>query len=298
MQAEVLQKYEGHITIVPRLSLHVLQKVLVNPTPEELEWFAVEGEKCVWPYLSIIRSHLRIELALHRATRAMRDVMRTPRASPVLPLHVQSPRATATGAIEGEAQDPLLAARRPLALAAAPPGMSSAGASAAISPRDMTGAKGKQPSPTLFVRPGHEGLPTTLEHIPPRHRSPPPAAHSPGSAGSPGRRTHALSPPILPHPGCLSTGSTAEAVGQVLPDSTADVVAPTALVPSSSSSPASRDSHGHCVSRRLSSVEASAMGTTGLGAFAALEHRDVTAAKKVDGRRRAGSYTQTDVHYA
>ena len=58
---------------MPGLSLDMLNKVLANPSPAELEWFAREGEKSVWPYLAIIRSHLRIELALHKATRDMRE---------------------------------------------------------------------------------------------------------------------------------------------------------------------------------------------------------------------------------
>lgn len=82
MQVEVLQQYEGDITIVPRLSLELLRKVLVNPSAKDLAWFAREGERSTWPYLAIIRSHCKIELALHRATLQLREAMQTPRASP------------------------------------------------------------------------------------------------------------------------------------------------------------------------------------------------------------------------
>lgn len=82
LRAEILQLYEGDVTIVPRLSWSTLSKAIDNPDAQLLSWFAMEGERGTYPYLSVIETRCKIELALHSATVRLRESMTTPRTSP------------------------------------------------------------------------------------------------------------------------------------------------------------------------------------------------------------------------
>lgn len=82
LRAEILQPYEGDVTIVPRLSWATLSKAIDNPNTDLLAWFLQEGERGTFPYLSAIETRCRVELALHAATIRLRECMKTPRVSP------------------------------------------------------------------------------------------------------------------------------------------------------------------------------------------------------------------------
>jgi hypothetical protein len=284
----VLQKYEGHITIVPRLSVNVLHKVLANPSPEELEWFAREGEKSVWPYLAIIRSHLRIELALHRATRDIREKMGTPRASPVLP---ELPLDSSTTSLptmrhdvepKGSGLTPLETARRAtISVGNSPSSLSRQGSlNASFDAQALPGYF----SPSLFqLRPGHDGAPISPDSIPPRHRSPPPVSTPPNARRSfqaedtspPGRKARSG-----------SLGSVGSAGSASTPAFRKPAPEPPAHAVDDGSPPAEPGVRAY--SRRLSSAEArGSKKGDGLGAFMAL-HSVVspTTAKSEAGHHR------------
>lgn len=273
IQAEVLQKYEGHITIVPRLSVNVLHKVLANPSPTELEWFAREGEKSVWPYLAIIRSHLRIELALHRATRVMREKMSTPRASPVLP---ELPLDSSTTSLpttrrefepRGSGLTPLEMTRRATTSVGNSPstlsrqGSLNASLNASLDAQALPGYF----SPSLFqVRPSHDGAPISPDSIPPRHRSPPPVS-PPLNVRRPFKGEDTSPPGRKARSGSLGS------LGSVGSAGTPAFRKPAPEPPAEDNGSPPAEPEVRTYSRRLSSAEARGSKTgDGLGAFMAL----------------------------
>ena len=62
----VSQDYRGDIDIHPRFQPHIYRKVFSNPTRQDLDFFILEGERAVWPRISVIREHTRISRAFDR----------------------------------------------------------------------------------------------------------------------------------------------------------------------------------------------------------------------------------------
>ena len=62
-----LQKFEGHVTILPSANLvNDLRWILDEPTPERLDYCIRAGESQTWPKISIIHNRLRIEKAIKK----------------------------------------------------------------------------------------------------------------------------------------------------------------------------------------------------------------------------------------
>ena len=235
----------------------MLNKVLANPSPAELEWFAREGEKSVWPYLAIIRSHLRIELALHKATRDMRERMSTPRASPVLPeLPLTQSMEASTTSLQASLLRHDSGTRdlpSPHLLDATRRSTASAGASPRLS---------RQPSI------GHDGIPTSPDSIPPRRRSPPPV--SPPLGGRKWIQGDLQSSPSTRKSRSGSMGSLNSYPGASLNASSPAYRRPSSVVKESEVSPP--EPSRHIYSRRLSSSEAQHdKKMSSLGAFMSVE---------------------------
>jgi predicted acylesterase/phospholipase RssA len=61
------QPYRGDVTVMPDLTLGGLMRILSNPTPEFMDASKEIGERAIYPYLGMIKNHVKIELALDRA---------------------------------------------------------------------------------------------------------------------------------------------------------------------------------------------------------------------------------------
>eukprot|EP00128_Syssomonas_multiformis_P009697 Colp12_sorted_trinity150504_noHs@13208 len=60
----ISQKYEGDVTIVPQIGWKDMSMILSNPSEEILQHCIEVGERSTWPYISIIRTRCKIEVAL------------------------------------------------------------------------------------------------------------------------------------------------------------------------------------------------------------------------------------------
>lgn len=60
-----LQKFDGTITLFPKINPDDYRYILSNPTEERLEKIIYNGEKVAWPKLEFIRHRLTIERAIH-----------------------------------------------------------------------------------------------------------------------------------------------------------------------------------------------------------------------------------------
>ncbi|KAK0625534.1 acyl transferase/acyl hydrolase/lysophospholipase [Bombardia bombarda] len=65
------QKYSGDITILPKIALEDLPRILKNPDSDFMLRNCLTGEKATWPKLSRIRDRCAIELALDHAVHAL-----------------------------------------------------------------------------------------------------------------------------------------------------------------------------------------------------------------------------------
>lgn len=67
------QRYSGDITILPKLRILELTKLLVNPTPEYILDAAVRGARSTWPKIGIIRNHCGVEFLLDKTIQELRS---------------------------------------------------------------------------------------------------------------------------------------------------------------------------------------------------------------------------------
>ncbi|GMH80040.1 hypothetical protein TL16_g08376 [Triparma laevis f. inornata] len=67
------QKYEGHVTIVPKMNImQVLGiKALLNPTVEDMKHYLQNGQMAAWPYIEFIRHSSMIEGTLRECVRKL-----------------------------------------------------------------------------------------------------------------------------------------------------------------------------------------------------------------------------------
>ncbi|KAG9070276.1 hypothetical protein KI688_009613 [Linnemannia hyalina] len=62
----VEEKVSGNVTIVPEVQLQDFLTVVSNPTHESIQYWILKGEQSTWPFLSMLKYRLMIELALDR----------------------------------------------------------------------------------------------------------------------------------------------------------------------------------------------------------------------------------------
>eukprot|EP00051_Salpingoeca_urceolata_P028556 m.487458 g.487458 ORF g.487458 m.487458 type:complete len:713 (+) comp25031_c0_seq1:209-2347(+) len=72
IEDELLAKYEGHMTIVPQVSLASLLRSLSNPSKESLGYCTQMGFRSTFPYVSMLKTCYRIERTLNMALRSVR----------------------------------------------------------------------------------------------------------------------------------------------------------------------------------------------------------------------------------
>jgi len=73
LQPLITQKYEGDITIVPRITFEAYSRILSSPNEEFRQKCSRIAEKCTWPKIRIIRNHLLIERTLERCVLRLRS---------------------------------------------------------------------------------------------------------------------------------------------------------------------------------------------------------------------------------
>ncbi|KAK3813685.1 MAG: hypothetical protein JOS17DRAFT_453596 [Linnemannia elongata] len=62
----VEEKVSGNVTIVPEVQLQDFLTLVSNPTHESIQYWILKGEQSTWPFLSMLKYRLMIELALDR----------------------------------------------------------------------------------------------------------------------------------------------------------------------------------------------------------------------------------------
>ncbi|KAG0006516.1 hypothetical protein BGZ65_007133 [Modicella reniformis] len=62
----VEEKVSGNVTIVPKIELQDFLTLISNPTHESIQYWILKGEQSTWPFLSMLKYRLMIELALDR----------------------------------------------------------------------------------------------------------------------------------------------------------------------------------------------------------------------------------------
>ncbi|KAF9428557.1 hypothetical protein BGZ94_001948 [Podila epigama] len=62
----VEEKVSGNVTIVPEVQLQDFKTLISNPTHESIQYWILKGEQSTWPFLSMLKYRLMIELALDR----------------------------------------------------------------------------------------------------------------------------------------------------------------------------------------------------------------------------------------
>ncbi|KAI8605857.1 hypothetical protein EDD21DRAFT_362537 [Dissophora ornata] len=62
----VEEKVSGNVTIVPEVQLQDFKTLISNPTHESIKYWILKGEQSTWPFLSMLKYRLMIELALDR----------------------------------------------------------------------------------------------------------------------------------------------------------------------------------------------------------------------------------------
>eukprot|EP01135_Chromosphaera_perkinsii_P008205 Nk52_evm27s1178 gene=Nk52_evmTU27s1178 len=83
LQPILTQKYQGDITIVPDIAFRDVLKYLSNPTKSTLIECMQAGERATWPYISIIRTHCKIELTLDACLKRVRKQLEESFGSPL-----------------------------------------------------------------------------------------------------------------------------------------------------------------------------------------------------------------------
>ncbi|KAG0029368.1 hypothetical protein BGZ82_007987 [Podila clonocystis] len=62
----VEEKVSGNVTIVPEVQLQDFKTLISNPTHQSIQYWILKGEQSTWPFLSMLKYRLMIELALDR----------------------------------------------------------------------------------------------------------------------------------------------------------------------------------------------------------------------------------------
>ncbi|KAG0367355.1 hypothetical protein BGZ54_003984 [Gamsiella multidivaricata] len=62
----VEEKVSGNVTIVPEVQLQDFMTLISNPTHKSIQYWILKGEQSTWPFLSMLKYRLMIELALDR----------------------------------------------------------------------------------------------------------------------------------------------------------------------------------------------------------------------------------------
>jgi len=62
----VEEKVSGNVTIVPEVQLQDFKTLISNPTHKSIQYWILKGEQSTWPFLSMLKYRLMIELALDR----------------------------------------------------------------------------------------------------------------------------------------------------------------------------------------------------------------------------------------
>ena len=60
------EKVSGNVTIVPEVQLQDFSTLISNPTNESIQYWILKGEQSTWPFISMLKYRLMIELALDR----------------------------------------------------------------------------------------------------------------------------------------------------------------------------------------------------------------------------------------
>ena len=60
------KKSKGNVTIAPPISHFDFYTLFSSPTVSSLHYWILKGERATWPFLSLIRSRLHVELALEK----------------------------------------------------------------------------------------------------------------------------------------------------------------------------------------------------------------------------------------
>lgn len=72
VREEMEQTHEGHVTIIPHLSVSALMQVFSNPSTVRLAWCTRQGELSCYQYLDQIRVRTCVERALNAAVMRLR----------------------------------------------------------------------------------------------------------------------------------------------------------------------------------------------------------------------------------
>ncbi|KAF8976818.1 hypothetical protein BGZ46_007928 [Entomortierella lignicola] len=69
----VEEKVSGNVTIVPEVQLQDFKTLISNPTHKSIQYWILKGEQSTWPFLSMLKYRLMIELALDRILLKLRE---------------------------------------------------------------------------------------------------------------------------------------------------------------------------------------------------------------------------------
>ncbi|KAF9114016.1 hypothetical protein BGX27_000282 [Mortierella sp. AM989] len=69
----VEEKVSGNVTIVPEVQLQDFSTLISNPTHKSIQYWILKGEQSTWPFLSMLKYRLMIELALDRILLKLRE---------------------------------------------------------------------------------------------------------------------------------------------------------------------------------------------------------------------------------
>ena len=67
------QRYSGDITLLPVDSMLRFWTILENPTTDSMEQSTLRGERATWPVLSMIKTHMDVELLIDNALRRVSE---------------------------------------------------------------------------------------------------------------------------------------------------------------------------------------------------------------------------------
>lgn len=106
----VLQKYRGHITITPNLSVFDQFKALSHPSERDMRVYLLQGARAAWPAMAAIKGMLALEQAVDKAARAFPYSKRVTspsvlRASPTLPAVLDAEADSGAGATVRRAEE-------------------------------------------------------------------------------------------------------------------------------------------------------------------------------------------------
>ncbi|KAG0002899.1 hypothetical protein BGZ79_002099 [Entomortierella chlamydospora] len=69
----VEEKVSGNVTIVPEVQIQDFLTLISNPTHKSIQYWILKGEQSTWPFLSMLKYRLMIELALDRILLRLRE---------------------------------------------------------------------------------------------------------------------------------------------------------------------------------------------------------------------------------